>query len=123
MARLLKVSRSGYYKWADQQDKKINGLDPRNEFRRKLNKKIREFWNGSEQTYGVLRFTSDLRDEGIFVDKKTVAKAMRRMEVEGISPRYWVPTTTIPGTRPHSLPDLVKEPGIPGPSIRSGFPI
>lgn len=60
MARLLKVSRSGYYKWADQQDKKINGLDPREEFRRKLDKKIREFWDGSEQTYGAPRITSDL---------------------------------------------------------------
>ena len=47
-------------------------------------------------------------DEGILVDKKTVAKAMRRMGIEGISPRSWVPVTTIPGTSTHSFPDLVK---------------
>lgn len=108
MARLLKVSRSGYYKWADLQGRKASGRDSREEFRKNLDKKIREFWDGSEQTYGAPRITSDLHEEGIFVDKKTVAKAMRRMGIEGISPRSWVPVTTIPGTTPHSLPDLVK---------------
>lgn len=95
-------------KWSEQQDQKIQGLDPREEFRKKLDKKIRKLWNESEQTYGAPRITSDLHDEGIFVDKKTVAKAMRRMGIEGISPRSWVPTTTIQGTSAHNLPDLVK---------------
>lgn len=108
MARLLKVSRSGYYKWADQQDKKDKGLDPKEIWRRELDEKILKFWNASDQTYGSPRITIDLRDEGIYVDRKTVAKAMRRLGIEGISPRSWVPVTTIPGKPTHSIPDRVK---------------
>ena len=108
MARLLKVSRSGYYKWAEIQDRKAAGQDSREEFQKKLDEKIWTFWDASGQTYGSPRITSDLHDEGILVDKKTVAKAMRRMGIEGISPRSWVPVTTIPGTSTHSFPDLVK---------------
>lgn len=108
MARLLNVSRSGYYKWADQQDKRIKGLDPREDFYKKLDQKILEFWEASNQTYGAPRITADLHDIGIMVDKKTVAKAMRRMGIEGISPRSWVPVTTIPGTSTHNIPDRVK---------------
>ena len=108
MARLLKVSRSGYYKWAGQQDKKARGLDPKELWQRELDKKILKFWNDSDQTYGAPRITMDLHDDGIMVDRKTVAKAMRRLGIEGISPRSWVPVTTIPGKPTHSIPDRVK---------------
>lgn len=108
MARLLKVSRSGYYKWVHQQEKKNQGADTREEFRKALDEKIWTFWDASEQIYGAPRITRDLHNEGIFVDKKTVAKAMRRLGIEGISPRSWVPVTTIQGKATHSIPDLVK---------------
>lgn len=107
MARLLKVSRSGYYKWAYQQNTKAAGNDPREQFRKELDEKIRKSWKASHQTYGAPRITSDLHDEGIVVNRKTVAKAMRRMGIEGISPRSWVPVTTIGGKSAHRLGDLV----------------
>lgn len=50
MARLLKVSRSWYYKRADQQDQKANGDDPREEFRKERYEKILKYWNDSDQT-------------------------------------------------------------------------
>lgn len=95
-------------KWAHQQEKKNQGADAREGFRKALDQKIWEFWDASNQTYGAPRITSDLHNEGIFVDKKTVAKAMRRMGIEGISPRSWVPATTIQGKATHSIPGLVK---------------
>jgi transposase InsO family protein len=108
MARLLKVSRSGYYRWADQQDTKARGLDPKDLWQRELDEKILKYWNDSDQTYGAPRITIDLHAEGIAVNRKTVAKAMRRLGIEGISPRSWVPVTTLPGKPTHSIPDRVK---------------
>lgn len=45
---------------------------------------------------------------GVYVNRKTVAKRMRMMGIEGISPRAFVPVTTIQSTRKSTLPDLVK---------------
>ena len=42
------------------------------------------------------------------MNRKTVAKRMRMMGIEGISPRAFVPVTTIQSTRRSTLPDLVK---------------
>ena len=41
MARLLKVSRSGYYKWADTQQKRLSGKDNRATFYDDVDRKIR----------------------------------------------------------------------------------
>lgn len=40
--------------------------------------------------------------------EKTVAKRMCMMGIEGISPRAFVPVTTIQSKRKSSFPDLVK---------------
>ncbi|HBC8576142.1 TPA: hypothetical protein KE432_001851, partial [Corynebacterium striatum] len=44
----------------------------------------------------------------ISLNRKTVAKRMRIMGIEGISPRAFVPVTTIQAKRKSMLPDLVK---------------
>lgn len=43
------------------------------------------------------------------VDRKTAARAMRRLGIEGIFPRFSVPVTTIPGKPTYSIPDRVKQ--------------
>ncbi|RUQ01929.1 hypothetical protein D8M17_02390 [Corynebacterium pseudodiphtheriticum] len=52
--------------------------------------------------------TAELVDKGIVVNRKTVAKRMRMMGIEGISPRVFVPVTTIQSKRKSTLVDLVK---------------
>ena len=42
------------------------------------------------------------------VNRKTVAKRMKAMGIEGISPRRFAPVTTIQSTKSSHLPDLVK---------------
>lgn len=108
MAMLLKVSRSGYYAWKKAHTQKALGTCPRANYQRRLETKIKESWERSHQTYGAPRVAQDLQDQGIKINVKTVAKVMRRLGIEGISPRSWVPVTTIPGTATHSIPDRVK---------------
>jgi transposase InsO family protein len=50
---------------------------------------------------------ADLRDAGEHVSGKTVAKLMRTSGIVGISPRRFVPTTTLAGPDPQPVPDLV----------------
>ncbi|AKK10213.1 transposase [Corynebacterium uterequi] len=108
MARLLQVSRSGYYKWASQQRLKAAGDDPRDMQRAALDASVLRSWTQSHQTYGAPRITADLRGMGLVVDKKTVAKSMRRLGIEGISPRSWTPARRVPGVARHQIPDRVE---------------
>ena len=109
MARLLKVSRSGYYKWADTQQKRLSGKDNRATFYDDVDRKIHQIWKDSDEVYGAPRITAELTERyRITLNRKTVAKRMRMMGIEGISPRAFVPVTTIQAKRQSSLPDLVK---------------
>jgi putative transposase len=105
MARLLEVSRSGYYAWAA---RVVAGPSPAQLRREKLTVKIRQFYLDSDTVYGSPRILADLRDDGETVSAKTVAKLMRVNGIAGISPRKFTPPTTVPGPDPHQLPDLVE---------------
>jgi putative transposase len=103
MARLLQVSRSGYYDWARRQGQ---GPAPAEQRRAELTVKIIHFHDESDRTYGSPRILADLREAGEVVSAKTVAKLMRQAGIVGISPRGFVPATTQPGPDPQPLPDL-----------------
>ena len=109
MARLLKVSRSGYYKWTHIQQQRLTGKDDRTSFYDDVDRKIHQIWKDSDEVYGAPRITAELGERyQISVNRKTVAKRMRLMGIEGISPRAFVPVTTIQSKRKSALPDLVK---------------
>lgn len=108
MARLLKVSTSGYYAWVAAQQRDGDHLLPSLRARRRLDEAVRRIWVDSRSTYGYLRVCAQLCREGVVVDRKTVAASMRRQGLAGISPRRFRPVTTIPGTRTHSILDRVK---------------
>ena len=105
MARLLGVSRSGFYDW---QARETAGPSPREQRREALAVKIKKFHADSDHVYGSPRILADLRADGEQVSRKTVAKLMRCHGIVGISPRGWVPPTTIPDPGGGSLPDLVE---------------
>ena len=109
MARLLKVSRSGYYTWAHIQHQRLSGNDDRAAFYDDVDRTVHQIWKDSDEVYGAPRITAELTERyRISLNRKTVAKRMRMMGIEGISPRAFVPVTTIRSKRKSSLPDLVK---------------
>jgi transposase InsO family protein len=69
---------------------------------------VKSFHDASEQTYGARRIRADLRDDGWVVSEKTVAKAMKKAGIQGISPRTWHPVTTPRNADQGPAPDLVE---------------
>ena len=72
MCRVLKVSRSGYYRWLKRKPSQRK-LD-----NQRLDAEIREIYDGSKGRYGSPKITQELRDRGRRVGKNRVAKRMRK---------------------------------------------
>ncbi|MEU4842345.1 IS3 family transposase [Nocardia testacea] len=105
MARLLDVSRSGYYEYRKRCRSPV--LTPAAQRRADLAVKIVAHHRESDGTYGAPRITADLREAGEKVTEKTVAKIMASIGIEGISPRTFKVTTTVVDPRASFPPDLV----------------
>jgi len=101
MARLLGVSRSGYYAWTKR------GPSARAVRSERIEAKIAWFHGESDEVSGTPRILADLREDGEIISRKTVAKTMRKLGLRGVCPKRWKTTTvTDPGdTYP---PDAVK---------------
>ena len=108
MSRLLQVSRSGDCQMGKAQASRLRGEDRRQKFLDQLDDLIHGVWEDSDEVYGAPRITAELAEDGVYVNRKTVAKHMRLMGIEGISPRAFVPVTTIQSKRKSTLRDLVK---------------
>ncbi len=101
MCRLLEVSTSGYYAWLKRP------VSPRSREDAILTDRIRWIYLRSRSTYGAPRVYEELKDEGVRVGRKRVARLMRTAGMQGVSRRKKVLTTIRkPGARP--APDLVK---------------
>lgn len=92
MARLLGVTRQGYYAWCKHRE---SGPGSRARRREVVDQAVREAFHASDDVYGAPRITRELAAKGVVVDRKTVAASMRRQDLEGISPSMFTPVTTI----------------------------
>lgn len=87
MCSVLKVSKSGYYKWINKKD------SDRKNRKKKLMAKIRRLFIQYKEVYGSPRITRELRKEGITISEKTVGRYMREMGLRAIPNQRFVITT------------------------------
>ena len=102
MARVLKLSASGYYTWRSRPASARATVDA------DLTRRIRTIHAGSHGTYGAPRIYAELQSDGVHIARKRVARLMRIAGIAGISRRRSAPVTTrqAPDHRPAS--DLVR---------------
>ena len=79
MARILGVSRSGYYAW------KTRPLSCRARTDEVLKKEIRSVHACHHGTYGAPRIHGELQRQGWKVSRKRVARLMRELGIDGLS--------------------------------------
>lgn len=101
MARLLEVSRSGYYDW------QARLLNPQSDPWAALKEQIGMLWEKSKHRYGCRRIYADLIGLGVDVTIYRVRKCLRKMGICGIQP-HAKKKTTIPSADASLRPDLIK---------------
>jgi len=95
MCRVLDVAPAGYYAWSKRRSPCLRALADE-----RLLLNIRGSYAASDGTYGAPRVLQDLRDEGLRVGQKRVARLMQRERLVGRPPRVFVRTTDSNHTHP-----------------------
>ena len=101
MARVLGVSKAGYYAWMDRSP------SARAEADASLLKRIRTVHVSSRETYGSPRIHAELRGAGQRHSRKRIARLMREAGLAGASHRRGGPVTTRREKEARPAPDLV----------------
>ena len=100
MCRVLGVSPGGYYA------RLVRPPSARARADARLSTRIAEIHRRSRATYGAPRIHAELREEGIRVGCKRVARLMRAAGLRGVSRRAWI-ITTVRDRAARPAPDLV----------------
>lgn len=103
MARLLGVSRAGYYAWA----KRLGTVSPTTARRVWLAGLIKKIHDDSNQVNGFRRVLAELHRRGVSASEGLVRTIMRELGIFGIQPRS-KKRTTIPAADAADRPDLLK---------------
>ena len=101
MARVLGVSKAGYYAWLRRPPSAHAVADAA------LLKRVRTVHASSRQTYGAPRIHADLRAQGERHGRKRIARLMRDAGLVGACHRKGGPTTTVRDKDARPAPDLV----------------
>jgi putative transposase len=88
MCKVLKVSRSGYYKW------RVTEPSDREKRKEELTERIKWHFYDSDEIYGSPRITKELVKEGWTVSERTVGLIMRKLEIRSCMVRKFKVTTT-----------------------------
>jgi putative transposase len=101
MARVLGVSKAGYYAWIDRPPSAHAVADAA------LLKRVRTVHASSRQTYGAPRVHAELHGSGEKHGRKRIARLMRQVGLVGASHRKGGPVTTRRDQEARPAPDLV----------------
>ena len=85
MCYLAQLSRSGFYRWLSE--------EAPDEEETQLRAAIQRLFFRHRRRYGYRRITKELRDEGMVVNGKRVARLMREDNLLGVQPRAFVSCT------------------------------
>jgi transposase InsO family protein len=118
MARLLKIARSGYYKWAKQTGGRQarRSRSPRARERAWISKLVLQDFRSSKMRHGARRVRAQLAKLGVAVSLWLVRKIMAELGLVAVQPRA-SKRTTIPADDAQARPDLVERrfyPPVPG---------
>ncbi|RQX02698.1 IS3 family transposase, partial [Micromonospora globispora] len=102
LCQILGVSRSSYYYWRST----ASARAAREATDVALAGRIRAVHAAHDGTYGAPRITAELRDAGQPVNRKRIARVMRRFGVHGLRLRRRV-RTTVPDPAAAKAPDLI----------------
>ena len=87
LCKVFKVMRSSYYDWLTRESKpKDKNL--------KLVTEIKSIFEQSRKTYGVIRVTKDLKENGYHINKKKVARIMKENGLKSVHKAKFNPQTT-----------------------------
>jgi putative transposase len=92
---------SGYYAWQSGRESARQRQDAA------LLAQIRACHRRSRGTYGAPRIHRDLRDAGVRIGRKRVARLLKQAGLRGVSRRTW-PVTTVRAEHARPAPDLVQ---------------
>ena len=101
MARVLKVSASGYYAWRER------APSVRHVANAVMTERIRRIHAESDSTYGMPRVRAELVDQGERIARTRVARLMRHAGLRGVSRRRGFVITTQRDRDQRPAPDLV----------------
>ena len=102
LCQIVGVARSSFYYWRSTAADRA----ARDAADRTLAGQIRAVHAAFDGTYGAPRITAELRDNGSLVNRKRVARVMRRFGVQGLRLRRRT-RTTIPDPAAAKAPDLI----------------
>lgn len=88
MCDTLDVSRGGYYAWL------ARPLGVRAERHAELAERVRRVHAESRGLYGSPRVTAELREQGVVVSEKTVARVMKQQDIRAGTVKRYRPRTT-----------------------------
>jgi len=100
LCRLLGVTTSGYYAWLKRPPSARRQSDL------VIGDQVEAFFRASQSTYGRPRLHADLREAGIAISGKRLARLMRERNIQGASRRKFT-VTTIRDRDARPAPDLV----------------